>query len=67
MRYKYIFIVIVFLSISCDKRSTERGYTFLPDMEKSQAYDTYSSNPNFSDSMTLRLPAEGSIPRNVMP
>jgi hypothetical protein len=36
-------------------------------MQESQAYDTYSENPNFADSMTLRKPVEGTIPRGEIP
>ncbi|MFO7827925.1 MAG: cytochrome c [Bacteroidales bacterium] len=63
----YIILAIFIMFSSCDKRSTERGYSFLPDMEKSQAYDTYSENPNFIDSMTLRKPVEGTVPRKMIP
>lgn len=68
-KYKLSYVVLIFVILfsSCDKRSTERGYSFLPDMEHSQAYDTYSENPNFEDSMTLRKPSEGTIPRGMIP
>jgi mono/diheme cytochrome c family protein len=33
----------------------------------SKAYETYSENPNFADSMTLREPVEGTIPVNMVP
>ena len=63
----YIVLASFIIFASCDKRSTERGYSFLPDMEKSQAYDTYSENPNFIDSMTLRKPVDGTVPREMIP
>ncbi|MFP4025347.1 MAG: c-type cytochrome [Thiohalospira sp.] len=63
----YIILSLVLIVISCDKRTTERGYSFMPDMEESQAYDTYSNNPNFADSMTLRKPVSGAIPREMIP
>ena len=44
-----------------------RGYDFIPDMVYSQAYDTYSQNPNFTDSMTMRVPVDGTVPRGYMP
>ena len=44
-----------------------RGYDFIPDMVYSQAYDTYSKNPNFPDSMTMRVPVNGTIPRGFTP
>ena len=63
----YIILSLSILLASCDRRSTERGYSFLPDMQESQAYDTYSENSNFSDSMTLRKPVAGTIPREFIP
>jgi len=66
-KIQYIIFILMVILASCDKRSTERGSSFLPDMQESQAYDTYSENPNFEDSMTMRLPVEGTVPRNVTP
>lgn len=39
------------------------GKTYAPDMTYSVAYDAYSSNPNFADGQTSRLPVEGTIAR----
>jgi len=47
--------------------SKDPGYEYMPDMYHSHAYETYSSNPNFSDSMTARLPVKGTIPRGFYP
>ena len=44
-----------------------RGYDFIPDMVYSRAYDTYSKNPNFKDSMTMRVPVNGTVPRGFTP
>jgi mono/diheme cytochrome c family protein len=52
---------------SCDRKKNMRGYDFIPDMVYSQAYDTYSKNPNFNDSMTMRVPVIGTIPRGFTP
>jgi cytochrome c len=35
----------------------------MPDMYRSPSYETYSANPNFSDSMTARQPVAGTIAR----
>jgi mono/diheme cytochrome c family protein len=53
----------VFSSCHSDKVP---GYEFMPDMYRSPSYETYSSNPNFSDSMTARVPVKGTIPRGYM-
>jgi Cytochrome C oxidase, cbb3-type, subunit III len=66
-RFTYFVFILVIAFASCDRRSTERGHSFLPDMQESQAYDTYSENPNFEDSMTMREPVNGAIPREYIP
>ncbi len=35
----------------------------MPDMYRSPSYETYSSNPNFPDSITSRQPVKGTIAR----
>ena len=52
---------------SCDRQRTMRGYDFIPDMVYSRAYDTYSKNPNFKDSATMRVPVNGTVPRGFIP
>jgi mono/diheme cytochrome c family protein len=52
---------------SCDRQKSMRGYDFIPDMVYSQAYDTYSENPNFHDSITMRVPVTGTVPRGFTP
>ena len=66
-KIKYIILILFVVIASCDRKSTERGNSYLPDMQESQAYDTYSENPNFEDSMTLRKPVDGTIPREFIP
>jgi mono/diheme cytochrome c family protein len=55
------------LLFSCDRRKNMRGYDYIPDMVYSRAYDTYSQNPNFHDSMTMRVPVSGTVPRGFTP
>jgi mono/diheme cytochrome c family protein len=52
---------------SCDRQKNMRGYDFIPDMVYSQAYETYSNNPNFKDSVTMRVPVNGTVPRGFSP
>jgi hypothetical protein len=52
---------------SCDRQKSMRGYDFIPDMVYSRAYDTYSKNPVFNDSMTMRVPVKGTVPRGYIP
>lgn len=66
-----ITIPIIFLSgfimTSCDRQRSMRGYDFIPDMVYSRAYETYSENPNFKDSLTMRVPVDGTVPRGFTP
>ncbi|MBG0861184.1 MAG: hypothetical protein IQL11_16930, partial [Bacteroidales bacterium] len=55
------------LLLSCDRTRTMRGYDFIPDMAYSRAYETYSDNPNFADSMTMRVPEGNSVPQGFLP
>jgi len=50
---------------SCDSGNIRRdpGHIYAPDMVYSRAYDAYTSNPNFADSQTSRLPVAGTIAR----
>jgi len=52
---------------SCDRQKNMRGYDFIPDMVYSQAYETYSQNPNFKDSVTMRVPVNGTVPIGYTP
>ncbi len=51
---------------SCDSGNLRRtpGHIYAPDMTYSRAYETYTSNPNFSDSLTSRPPVAGTIARD---
>lgn len=68
---KYIVIVFVLALIviipSCSNDPTHPGYEYMPDMYRSQSYETYSVNTNFEDGMTARTPVTGTVPRGFMP
>lgn len=51
--------------VACNSGSMRRnpGKTYAPDMTYSRAYDAYTSNPNFTDSQTSRLPVQGTVAR----
>ncbi|WP_430974008.1 c-type cytochrome [Sunxiuqinia rutila] len=63
----YLLLLVVGLSVACTKSKNKPGHTFFPDMAYSPAYKTYSENPVFEDGQTMRLPAEGTIPRGFKP
>jgi mono/diheme cytochrome c family protein len=39
----------------------------MPDMYYSNAYESYTANPNFEDGLTMRTPVEGTVPREMVP
>ncbi len=51
--------------VSCDSGNMRRtpGHIYAPDMTYSRAYDAYTSNPNFADSLTSRKPVDGTVAR----
>lgn len=59
--------LLLFIITSCNDDPTKPGYEYMPDMYRSPSYETYSSNPNFGDSMTARRPVAGTIPRGFTP
>ena len=62
-----LFSLILLAGISCDRTRTSTGWDYMPDMYYSNAYESYTPNPNFSDNMTMRTPVEGSISRGMVP
>lgn len=51
------------LMSSCNSGNMRRnpGKIYAPDMTYSRAYDAYTSNPNFADGQTSRVPIKGAI------
>lgn len=63
-----LFSLILIIGLaSCNHDKTKPGYAYMPDMYYSEAYNAYSDNPVFSDSMTNQTPPSGSIARGFMP
>jgi mono/diheme cytochrome c family protein len=69
MRYRYILIgsLISLAMISCDRTRSSTGWDYMPDMYYSNAYESYTPNPNFEDSMTMRVPVKGTVPKGMVP
>ncbi len=59
-------VSLLALASSCSNDPKSPGLEYMPDMYRSPSYEVYSSNPNFKDSLSMRLPAPGSIPRNFV-
>lgn len=68
MKQYITFGIIALLIYSCGRGPNDTGREYIPDMTHSVAYEPYTKNPNFSDSMTARTPVKGTVPRgNYMP
>lgn len=55
---------LLLLLSACDENRNEPGYSYFNDMEASQAYETYSANPNLKDGKTMTGPVEGTVAVN---
>lgn len=63
-----ILAAFVLLAInSCDRTRSSTGWDYMPDMYYSNAYESYTANPNFEDGLTMRTPVEGTVPRDMLP
>ncbi|MFN4880794.1 MAG: c-type cytochrome [Bacteroidota bacterium] len=60
--FMILMLIGTLLFSSCMEDSSKPGWEYMPDMAHSVAYETYSSNPVFKDSITNRIPVKGSIP-----
>ena len=66
-RLTIITAIVLMLVVSCDRTRSSTGWDYMPDMYYSNAYESYTSNPNFEDKLTMRTPVEGTIPREMIP
>jgi len=69
MKYRNLLIssLVLLALVSCDRTRSSTGWDYMPDMYYSNAYESYTPNPNFSDEMTMRMPVEGTVPRGMIP
>lgn len=58
-----IVVALTFIAMltACDKNRNEPGWSYFNDMEHSQAYETYSVNPNSPEGITMTPPPEGTV------
>jgi len=54
------------LLFSCDRHRNMPGYDFIPDMVYSQAFEAYSENSVFQDSITQQVPVYGTMSRGTV-
>lgn len=63
-KYKLVlFAGLLLMASACNHDRSNPGYAYMPDMYYSEAYNAYSPNPVFIDSVTMLTPVEGTIPR----
>lgn len=62
-----VLLLFAMVLTSCNRNRNNPGWDYFPDMFYSTAYESYTKNPNFKDGMTMRVPAEGSVPRDFAP
>ena len=67
-RFVPVFLILVaFLFTACKRDNNYTGHAYFPDMAYSHAFETYGSSPNYSDSVSMLLPVEGTVPRGTIP
>jgi mono/diheme cytochrome c family protein len=66
-RFAGILAIVLFLGSACDRTRDTTGWDYFPDMYYSEAYETFTPNPNFADGKTMRQPVPGTIPRDIVP
>jgi mono/diheme cytochrome c family protein len=62
-----LLVLLAMILFGCDRDRNNPGWDYFPDMFYSTAYESYTKNPNFKDGITMRTPAEGSIPLGFVP
>jgi len=60
-------ISLMLMLMSCNHKRNHPGFAYMPDMYYSEPYDAYTENPLFKDSLTMQLPAKGTIARDHYP
>ncbi len=62
-----IMAIAIVLSFAATRDFSKPHYEVMPDMYHSPAYHAFEQNENTDNGRTLRPPAEGSIPRGMLP
>lgn len=58
---------LTLLLMSCNHDRNQPGYAYMPDMYYSEAYEAFTKNPLFKDSLTMQAPVKGTIARGHYP
>jgi len=62
-----VYLLLLMPLAACQRDRNHPGYSYFPDMAKSQAYKYYTENPNFKDGKTAQPAVHGTIPRGSIP
>ena len=60
-------VVSIGLNIAALRPKARPNFEYFPNMVRTERYNAFEENPNFSDGMTLRAPVPGTIPRGWQP
>jgi mono/diheme cytochrome c family protein len=63
---KILVIAVVLITVSC-KKDTAPNYQYMPNMYEPVGYETYAESNAFANGVEAQLPAQGSIPRGLVP
>jgi mono/diheme cytochrome c family protein len=58
-----LLVALVAANLGVSDNPNRRNWEAMPEMVRTVAYKSFSTNPNFTDGKTLQLPPEGSIAR----
>ncbi|MFQ5334599.1 MAG: c-type cytochrome [Flavobacteriales bacterium] len=62
-----LLLAVIISQSACIHDHKKPAYVYFPDMDVSDAYETYDPNPNFPDGKTAQSSVEGTIPREIVP
>ncbi len=62
-----LLLLALMVFIACDRDNNNPGYVYIPDMDDSRAYESYTENPVYDDNKTMREPVTGTVPRGDFP
>lgn len=62
-----LILTMLAVMLACDRTRSNTGWDYMPDMYYSNAFESYTPNPNFEDGLTMREPVEGTVPRDMVP
>jgi mono/diheme cytochrome c family protein len=60
-------VATVALNIAYSGARTRPNFEYLTNMARTDRFNAFEENPNFSDGQTLRAPVSGTIPRGWLP